>query len=272
MGGLVFEVDLLHGQKTGFYLDQIPNYAEVAKYAAGRRVLDCFANQGAFALACARAGATQVQAIEISAECVELVRRNARRNQLQIEACPANVFDLLKDLERQQARYDMIILDPPSFTKTKGNLGDAMRGYKEIHLPRPQAPEPRRAPRHLLLFASCQPRDLHGSDQRSRGRREENASATRRVLPRHGSSVHHHPAGNGISQRLAVRAGAGEIADRGSHWFRVSGFGLFCCEIECFGRGRERRDYRVRATEFNRFSALGLSRDRKLETAIFRFP
>jgi 23S rRNA (cytosine1962-C5)-methyltransferase len=134
VSGLVFEIDLLHGQKTGFYLDQIPNYAEVAKYAAGRRVLDCFANQGAFALACAQAGASQVQAIEISAECVELVRRNAQRNQLSIEAYAANVFDLLKDLERQQARYDLIILDPPSFTKSKGKLSDAMRGYKEIHL------------------------------------------------------------------------------------------------------------------------------------------
>ena len=132
--GLVFEVDLLRGQKTGFYLDQIPNYAAVAKYASGRRVLDCFANQGAFAMACARGGATQVQAIEISGECVELVRRNAQRNQLSVEAHAANVFDFLKDLERQQARYDLIILDPPSFTKSKGTLGDAMRGYKEIHL------------------------------------------------------------------------------------------------------------------------------------------
>jgi len=134
VSGLTFEIDLLRGQKTGFYLDQIPNYTEVAKYAAGRRVLDCFANQGAFALVCARAGASQVQAIEISAECVELVRRNARRNQLQIEAYAGNVFDLLKDLERQQSRYDLIVLDPPSFTKSKGKLNDAMRGYKEIHL------------------------------------------------------------------------------------------------------------------------------------------
>jgi 23S rRNA (cytosine1962-C5)-methyltransferase len=132
--GIAFEVDLLRGQKTGFYLDQLPNYAAVAAHAAGRKVLDCFANQGAFALACAKAGAAQVQAVEISAECVELVRRNAQRNGLAIEAYAANVFDLLKDLERQEARYDLIILDPPSFTKTKGKLHDAMRGYKEIHL------------------------------------------------------------------------------------------------------------------------------------------
>jgi 23S rRNA (cytosine1962-C5)-methyltransferase len=132
--GLTFEVDLLHGQKTGFYLDQLPNYAAVAAYARGKKVLDCFANQGAFALACAKAGAAQVQAAEISEDCVELVRRNALRNGLVVETYAVNVFDLLKDLERQQARYDLIILDPPSFTKSKGKLQDAMRGYKEIHL------------------------------------------------------------------------------------------------------------------------------------------
>ena len=67
IGGIEFEVDLLHGQKTGFYLDQLPNYSAVAAHAAGRRVLDCFSNQGAFALACAKAGASAVHAVEISA-------------------------------------------------------------------------------------------------------------------------------------------------------------------------------------------------------------
>ncbi len=134
IAGLKFEIDLLRGQKTGFYLDQIPNYAAVARHAKGRRVLDCFANQGAFALACAQAAAAQVQAIEINAECVERIRRNAELNGLEIESYAANVFDMLKDLERENARYDLIVLDPPSFTKSKGKLADAMRGYKEIHL------------------------------------------------------------------------------------------------------------------------------------------
>jgi 23S rRNA (cytosine1962-C5)-methyltransferase len=134
ISGLKFEIDLMQGQKTGFYLDQIPNYAAVARHAKGRRVLDCFANQGAFALACAQAGAAQVQAVEISADCVERIRRNAELNHLQIETYAANVFDLLKDMERQETKYDLIILDPPSFTKSKGKLSDAMRGYKEIHL------------------------------------------------------------------------------------------------------------------------------------------
>ena len=134
IGGLEFELDLSHGQKTGFYLDQLPNYAAVAAHAKGRKVLDCFANQGAFALACAQAGAASVQAVEISTDCVELVKKNAARNGLAVEAVAANVFDYLHDLERQGARYDLIILDPPSYTKTKGKLGEAMRGYKEIHL------------------------------------------------------------------------------------------------------------------------------------------
>ncbi len=132
--GLEFEIDLQQGQKTGFYLDQRPNYAAVAAQARGRKVLDCFANQGAFALACAKAGAASVQAVEVSVECVELVKKNAARNGLAVDAQAANVFDFLHDLERQNARYDLIILDPPSFTKSKGKLGDALRGYKEIHL------------------------------------------------------------------------------------------------------------------------------------------
>jgi 23S rRNA (cytosine1962-C5)-methyltransferase len=132
--GIEFEVNLLHGQKTGFYLDQIGNYAPVAAHANGRRVLDCFSNGGGFALACAQAGAKEVIAIEISADCVQAIKRNAERNKVNVEAYAANVFDVLKDLERQNQSYDLIILDPPSFTKTKGKLADARRGYKEIHL------------------------------------------------------------------------------------------------------------------------------------------
>ncbi|MEQ1850079.1 MAG: class I SAM-dependent rRNA methyltransferase [Chthoniobacteraceae bacterium] len=138
--GVEFEVDLLRGQKTGFYLDQTRNYALVASFAAGRRVLDCFANQGAFALACAKAGAASVQAVEISVDTCGLIRRNAERNRLAIEVVCENAFDFLKQAEAaassagERGRYDLIILDPPSFTKTKGKLEDALRGYKEIHL------------------------------------------------------------------------------------------------------------------------------------------
>ncbi len=132
--GLKFEIDPLHGQKTGFYLDQIDNYRAVATRAEGRRVLDCFANQGAFALACAKAGAREVAAVEISADAVAQIHANAARNELRLNAIEANVFDFLKQQETAGAQYDLIILDPPSFTKSKGKLHDAMRGYKEIHL------------------------------------------------------------------------------------------------------------------------------------------
>jgi 23S rRNA (cytosine1962-C5)-methyltransferase len=97
-------------------------------------VLDCFANQGAFAFACARAGASEVTAIEISEESVAAMKRNAERNALPIHTVQANVFDALKELELRKALFDLIILDPPSFTKSKGTVSDARRGYKEIHL------------------------------------------------------------------------------------------------------------------------------------------
>jgi len=132
--GIEFELDLLHGQKTGLYLDQAANYGPVAAYAEERRVLDCFSNAGGFALACARAGAREVHAVDMNAECVGQIQRNAERNGVQVNARAANVFDLFKDLEKQRESYDLIVLDPPSFTKTRGKLIEARRGYKEIHL------------------------------------------------------------------------------------------------------------------------------------------
>ena len=133
--GLQFAVNLLRGHKTGFYLDQIANCAQVAHLAPSRRVLDCFSNQGAFALACAKGGASSVTAVEISADAVAAARANGTRNGLtQIEWREDNVFDVLAAEERQNAQYDLIVLDPPSFTKSKSQIGDAMRGYKELHL------------------------------------------------------------------------------------------------------------------------------------------
>jgi len=129
--GIEFEVDLIDGQKTGLYLDQLQAHAEVAAFAKGRRVLDCFTNQGGFALACAKAGAAKVTAVDISATACEATRANAARNGLEIEVIEHNVFDFLKHAAPE---YDLIILDPPSFTRNKKTLADAMRGYKEIHL------------------------------------------------------------------------------------------------------------------------------------------
>ncbi len=127
--GLMFEVDLFDGQKTGLYLDQLQAHAEVA--ALSKRVLDCFTNQGGFALACAKAGAAHVTAVDVSASACEAARKNAVLNHVEIEVLEHNVFDFLKHAKPD---YDMIILDPPSFTRNKATLMDAMRGYKEIHL------------------------------------------------------------------------------------------------------------------------------------------
>jgi len=134
LGGLKFDVDLLHGQKTGFYLDQAPNYSAVAHFAPERRVLDCFANKGAFALACAQAGATDVAAVEENSENVAAGKRNAERNGLKVRWIEQDAFAFLRAAEKAEAEYDLIILDPPSFTKTKSGLRDALRGYRELHL------------------------------------------------------------------------------------------------------------------------------------------
>lgn len=131
---LQFELDLLHGQKTGFYLDQLQHYRAVAEHAAGKRVLDCFTSQGAFALMCARAGAAQVTAVEASGESVTAAKANATRNGLSIHFVEEDVFPYLRSAENAEAQYDLIILDPPSFTKTKGGLHNAMRGYRELHV------------------------------------------------------------------------------------------------------------------------------------------
>jgi 23S rRNA (cytosine1962-C5)-methyltransferase len=132
--GLKFDVDLLHGQKTGFYLDQAANYSIVAKFASGRRVLDCFANQGAFALACARAGATDVAAVEENSANVTAGKQNGERNGLKVRWIEQDVFAFIRGAEKAEAEYDLILLDPPSFTRTKSGLGDALRGYRELHL------------------------------------------------------------------------------------------------------------------------------------------
>ena len=132
--GIRFKVDLLGGQKTGLYLDQFGSYDAVAKHAKGRRVLDCFTNQGGFALHCARAGATSVEAVDISETAVSATQENAALNSLEIDASVENVFGYLKNLIAQEKKYDMVILDPPSFTKAKSKINEAMRGYKEIHL------------------------------------------------------------------------------------------------------------------------------------------
>ncbi len=132
--GSAFHADLIEGQKTGLYLDQLDNYQLVAKLAQGRRVLDCFSNQGGFAQACALAGASEVTAVDISDSATAVSKQNAAISGAKINCTAENCFDFLKRNEAAGTRYDLIILDPPSFTKTKSSVRDALRGYKEIHL------------------------------------------------------------------------------------------------------------------------------------------
>jgi 23S rRNA (cytosine1962-C5)-methyltransferase len=131
---LQLEIDLLRAQKTGFYLDQRQNYEIVAEHARGRRVLDCFANEGAFALTCAQAGAGDVAAVEENAESIAAGKRNAAQNGLSVRWIEQDAFQFLRAAEKAEAEYDLIILDPPSFTKAKGGLRDALRGYRELHV------------------------------------------------------------------------------------------------------------------------------------------
>ena len=151
VAGLKLQIDLLHSQKTGFYLDQIPNYALVAEHAPGRRVLDCFSSQGGFALACARAGASDVVAVEASAQSLRDAKKNAERNGLTIRWIEQDVFQFLRGAEKAEEKFDLIILDPPSFTKNKGGLHGALRGYKELHVRAFQL----LAPNGLLATFSC---------------------------------------------------------------------------------------------------------------------
>ncbi len=127
-------LDTREGQKTGLYLDQAGNYAAVAHHAKGKRVLDAFCNQGGFALHCAKSGAAEVTGVDSSESAIQLAQENASAANLEIRFIAANAFDYLKQREAEDSRYDLIVLDPPSFTKNRKSLKDALRGYKEIHL------------------------------------------------------------------------------------------------------------------------------------------
>ena len=142
LNGLKFETDLRAGHKTGLYLDQQSNHLAVSQFAKDAQVLDCFSFLGGFGLHAARAGAAHVHLLDQSAEAVEASKRNAAANGL-LEKCSfeaVNVFDWLKantavkPHERVIPRFDLIILDPPSFTRNRAAVPDALRGYKEIHL------------------------------------------------------------------------------------------------------------------------------------------
>ena len=132
-GGVAYSVDPRRGQKTGLFLDQRENREAAARYAHGK-VLDCFSYNGGFALALSPHAET-VEALDVSAEAVSRISANAAANRLtNVSAREANVFDELRHLERDGARYDTIVLDPPAFAKNKASIPNALAGYKEINL------------------------------------------------------------------------------------------------------------------------------------------
>ena len=134
--GIGYEVDYINGQKTGFFLDQKYNRAAIRSLSIGARVLDCFTHTGSFALNAAQAGATHVTAVDISADALAVAKRNAERNGLagKIDFVCADVFDYLTAAGNAHAfDYDLVILDPPAFTKSRDTLRNAMKGYREIN-------------------------------------------------------------------------------------------------------------------------------------------
>lgn len=132
--GFDYWLDLQNGQKTGFYLDQRLQHPTVAKYAAGKRVLDAFCNQGSFALHAARAGATRVLGLDSAFDAISQAKKNAERNGVTAEFVGANVFDWFTAQRDAAPAWDVIVLDPPPFAKSKSALENALRGYKELNL------------------------------------------------------------------------------------------------------------------------------------------
>ena len=135
--GIKYHVDIAKGQKTGFFLDQKYNRQAVARISKDKKVLDCFTHTGAFALNAAKGGASCTTAVDVSADAVAMTKANAELNGLEgkVKAVQANVFDLLTELvEKKSQEYDLIILDPPAFTKSSSTVANALRGYKEINL------------------------------------------------------------------------------------------------------------------------------------------
>jgi 23S rRNA (cytosine1962-C5)-methyltransferase len=142
LNGVKIPLNLQGGHKTGYYLDQQVNYQLVAEMTRGARVLDCFCFLGGFSLHAARAGAEHVHGLDQSADAIASATRNAELNGVASKCSfeASNVFDWLKAQtaagphEKVIPRYDVIILDPPSFTRNRASIPDALRGYKEIHL------------------------------------------------------------------------------------------------------------------------------------------
>ena len=151
--GIHFWVDVKEGQKTGFFLDQKENRAAIAPFVRGKRVLDCFTHTGSFALHAGYYGASEVTGVDISEFACAFAEENARLNRLEnrVRFIAANAFDLLAEESREGKKYDVIILDPPAFTKSRSTVDSARRGYKEINLRAMKILEPG----GFLITCSC---------------------------------------------------------------------------------------------------------------------
>ena len=134
--GVRYIVDVENGQKTGFFLDQKYNRLAVQKLCKGARVLDCFTHTGSFALNAGIAGAAEVTGVDASDLAIAQAEENARLNHLEniVHFQTADVLELLPELERRGERYDVIILDPPAFTKSRNSVKNAVRGYRDINM------------------------------------------------------------------------------------------------------------------------------------------
>ena len=134
--GVRYYVDVKEGQKTGFFLDQKYNRRAVAGLCRGKKVLDCFTHTGSFALNAAAAGAASVLGVDASETGIAQARENALLNHMEDRVCfrTADVFDLLPDMEKNGEQFDVVILDPPAFTKSRSSVKNAVKGYREINM------------------------------------------------------------------------------------------------------------------------------------------
>ena len=134
--GVRYLVDVQDGQKTGFFLDQKYNRLAIQRLCKGKKVLDCFTHTGSFALNAGIAGAKSVLGVDASQLGVDQARENAELNGLsdRVSFVCADVFDLLPELEQKGERYDVVILDPPAFTKSRSSIKNAVKGYREINI------------------------------------------------------------------------------------------------------------------------------------------
>lgn len=149
--GIRYNVDVLEGQKTGFFFDQRENRLALKDYVKGKRTLDCFCYVGAWALSAARHGAAEVIGVDSSERAITLASENAQLNGLSVQFRKADVFEELRAYEQQKERFGCVILDPPAFVKSRAKVREGIKGYKEINLRAMRLLEPG----GVLVSCSC---------------------------------------------------------------------------------------------------------------------